>query len=193
MMIVQNYGISSWRDARMAPWHLLLVLGASAVFAVAGWLLGRLGPDERPSGDESPRPTTRLLPAVVVASGLISLGTLLWAPAVVAVPVVISVLIVAVLGTMLGSVSGAVNDQGFTVRLGWLGQPRWRFPLSGLERAWAEQRRPARVGGWGFRGLPGDVTVMLRGGDCWWCGTRAARSSRSASTTRNAAPGCSTR
>lgn len=64
---------------------------------------------------------------------------------------------------------------------GWLGRLLARYgpdvplappdervpsPLENIRQDWTEQRRPSEVGGWGYRGPPGQATIMIRSGEC---------------------------
>ncbi|MGW4801899.1 hypothetical protein ACWEPC_56740, partial [Nonomuraea sp. NPDC004297] len=76
-------------------------------------------------------------------------------------------------GLVSMAVSVRVRDDLITIGFGPLGWPARQIPLSKVESAWSEQRQPGEVGGWGFRGLPGNATIMLRGGECLVLGYRS--------------------
>jgi len=66
----------------------------------------------------------------------------------------------------MSSVTVTVDTQGLGVVFGPFGRLRRRIALSRIVSARAENRSPGQAGGWGYRGLAGDTTVMLRGGQC---------------------------
>lgn len=67
---------------------------------------------------------------------------------------------------LFSSVRVHISDQGLTIMYGPLRRPVQRLALAEIDSVRVENRRPAEVGGWGYRGLPGKATIMLRGGEC---------------------------
>ncbi|WJV48105.1 hypothetical protein [Streptomyces flavofungini] len=59
-----------------------------------------------------------------------------------------------------------VTGVGVKVAFGPLGRPARRFRAADIESAHVEHRRPAQVGGWGYRLSGRGTTVMLRAGEC---------------------------
>ncbi|GLW97120.1 DUF1648 domain-containing protein [Microtetraspora sp. NBRC 16547] len=183
--ISANLDRARWEDAASLGWQVAAVIAAAFLVGGLGWLAGRPGPDERPAGAE-PRPTALVLhpgerPVWVstVASPLVAgLAFALLAAAVSLAACVlmgfsaalwIGVVVfafVGLLGLGLSSVRVKVSPEGLTVSYGPLRWPSRSVPLGRLDRAWTEQRFPSDVGGWGYRGLPGQSTIMIRGGEC---------------------------
>ncbi|MGZ9928520.1 DUF1648 domain-containing protein [Streptomyces sp. NC-S4] len=64
------------------------------------------------------------------------------------------------------SVRVRVTERGMDVAFGPLGWPVRRWDAADIEWARAENRRPAQVGGWGYRLSGLGTTVMLRSGAC---------------------------
>jgi hypothetical protein len=98
--------------------------------------------------------------AVVLAAGAaVGAAGLSWRA-----PLVATVIGLAL--TACSAVRVRVNERGLAIGFGPFGWPVRRIGLDRIDRAWAEPRRAMDVGGWGWRGLPGGSTVMIRGGDC---------------------------
>ncbi|WP_326638063.1 DUF1648 domain-containing protein [Streptosporangium sp. NBC_01755] len=180
-----NLDAPGWWQAGHLGWGALLV---PALLVLGGWLgalLGRPGPDDLP---ERGAISTRKVPlrpgqrAVWVSSArnnlLVTLGGsvlaagvgltvlallggdgTLWIPAAI-------MLLVGLVGVTFSSVRVQVTEEGVVLFYGPLRLPRKHIPITQVERAWSEELFPSNVGGWGIRGLPGAVTVMLRGGEC---------------------------
>ena len=106
---------------------------------------------------------------VMSASGLLVVGVLSLfgrlAPGV-AGSVLPALLIALAAGYATSSLTVRVTENGLAIGFGALGWPVRRIRLSKIDKAWSEERFPSHVGGWGFRGLPGSATIMLRGGEC---------------------------
>ncbi|KAB8192703.1 DUF1648 domain-containing protein [Nonomuraea phyllanthi] len=191
--LLANLDAPDWTAARLPGWQVVAVVVAGfGVAALAGYL-GRGGHDDpAPPGRVPPRlrlragqrtvwighvtnRTVSLLTAVAVAAlavlGLLGLAGL--APGEQAAALVPGLAIVLVVGLLTSSLSVQVGDGHVVVRLGPLGLPARRISLSRIESAWSETRYPSQVGGWGFRGLPGGTTIMLRGGECLVIGYRS--------------------
>ncbi|MEV0149927.1 MULTISPECIES: hypothetical protein [unclassified Nonomuraea] len=180
-----NLDAASWTEARLSGWQAAVVVGASlAVGVLTGYL--RRGETDPPSAGESAPPSLRLqagrrvvwigragnrwLAAVTVAAGA--------ALCVLAVLVLLGLAdggsaralpglgIALAVGLFTSSLTARVTEDGLAIGLGPLGWPVRRIRLDAIERAWSETRSPVEVGGWGFRGLPGSATIMLRGGEC---------------------------
>ncbi|MEV4168968.1 hypothetical protein [Nonomuraea sp. NPDC049709] len=181
-----NLDASDWREALLPGWHIPAVLaamtatGALAAYAVRG------APDQPSAGSQAP-PVFRLRPGqrAVWVSRVVNRWLAAIALAALAVTAVLAVLalsgllpsgvpaaalsasvIVLVVGLATASATVMVGDDAVTIGFGPLGRPRRMIPLSRIDAAWREERVPGDVGGWGFRGVPGNATIMLRGGEC---------------------------
>lgn len=181
-----NLDARTWSAARPVSWQAVLVIAAAGLAGWLGWRLARLGPDERPDPSAAqPMPPMRLrtgeravwastatnvrllgigialLAGAAVLAVLAGLGPLagLWY-----VPVALAMVTVACLA--VSSVGVQVNERGITIAYGAWRWPRRHVALAKIERAWTEHRRPTEVGGWGYRGWPGNATIMVRGGEC---------------------------
>ncbi|MFG1701681.1 hypothetical protein ACFLIM_00685 [Nonomuraea sp. M3C6] len=184
--LLANLDAPDWTHARLSGWHVIaLVLAAAAAAVVAGYL-GRGEPDQpRPEGERPPRLRLRagertvwvghvsnpwLVAVTGVAVAVIGvlavlrlIGVIPGAAAGTALP---ALALVLVAGVMTAAVTVRVSDDGVAIGFGPLGWPVRRIRLSQIVSAYPEVRHPSQVGGWGFRGLPGSATIMLRGGDC---------------------------
>ncbi|SEG85082.1 hypothetical protein SAMN05444920_105464 [Nonomuraea solani] len=103
------------------------------------------------------------LAVIAVVGTLTLLGTLPRSAVGATLPPIALVFLLTLVTT-----SVTVGAGGDTVRIGLgpLRLPARRIRLSVIDSAWAEERLPGDVGGWGFRGVPGSATIMLRGGEC---------------------------
>lgn len=184
-----NLDAPGWRAARPVSWHVFGVVAVALLAGASGWRLARTGPDDPPPaapGWVADRAyALRVAPgeravwvssaanrgllgvavfflAVAAASGAsVPLGTPPW---IWVLGAVAAVLALAALGTC--SLRVQVGDGGLTIAFGPQRWPVRRIPLGKIDRAWAEDRRPTEVGCWGYRGLPGAATLMIRGGGC---------------------------
>jgi hypothetical protein len=184
-------GLTIWANLDRTDWHdaanswpaVLLVLASAAVAAAGGWLLARQGPDERP-GHRTPvlshplRPGERavwvsslsvrwlmgLAAACLVVAAAVSVLTVINLPWPIWTVAPLSVVAIAVL--TVSTIRVQVDDRGLAIAFGPLRWPTRTVALRKIERAWVEERQPHDVGGWGYRGLPGAATIMLRGGEC---------------------------
>lgn len=184
LVIGANLGRAAWTDAAPMTWQVVAMLAVSAAVGGLGWLAGWPGPDVRPAAAPPP-PAMALAPrerpvwvSTVSARWLLALSLVLFAAALsLALAALLGrpgplwgpaalLAIVAVAGLTLSSVAVRVTRDGLTIAFGPLRWPVRRVPLHRIERAWTDERSPAEVGGWGYRGLPGSATIMLRGGEC---------------------------
>ncbi|MEU4835705.1 DUF1648 domain-containing protein [Streptosporangium sp. NPDC023615] len=172
-----------WRAAPLGWGALVAILGLVA----GGWLgalAARPGPDDGPEATAGVRrlslgadqravwvSSVRNVPLAALGGSLLAAGTgyvvfallggegILWS-------VAGTLAFVGLVGLIFSSVRVQVTEEGIVLFYGPLRLPRWHVPIRRVERAWSEERYPSGVGGWGIRGLPGSVTVMLRGGEC---------------------------
>ncbi|WP_432871480.1 DUF1648 domain-containing protein [Microbispora rosea] len=183
--IAANLDRSRWQDAAPVTWQAIpVVVAASACALLAAWA-GRRGPDEPPPAPEPDAAVPDLAPGrrVVWVSSASAPLLLVLSGAALAASVAFAVLrlmglagrdwhttavlaVVALAGFALSTVSVRVSSEGMRVAYGPLRWPARRVPLGRIERAWVEERYPSQVGGWGYRGLPGRATIMIRGGAC---------------------------
>ncbi|MEV4458446.1 hypothetical protein [Microbispora sp. NPDC049633] len=179
-----NLDRGHWTRAEDVGWQVAVVLAAPIALGALGWLAGRPGPDVPAASaetgplidlDPGKRPVWVSTTTARWAAGL-ALVSLAAAVVIAGVAVtgrfpggwggVVPLALVGVIGTVLSSVSVRVVPEALTVSVGPLRWPSRRVRLERVERAWVEERYPAQVGGWGFRGLPGRATIMIRGGEC---------------------------
>lgn len=184
--LVANLDRPSWQEATL----LNITLTGTAVLAlgagVLGGYLGRGEPDQpRPPAEAPPQlrlrqgqrsvwvgrtanPWLQLMAAVPVVVIVVMGGLQLFGVGMLAVTLAVSAAMVAVFiaGIVTSSISVRVTEDGVAIGFGPLGWPVRRIRLSAIDTAWAEQRFPSQVGGWGLRGLPGSASIMLRGGEC---------------------------
>ncbi|MCK2220624.1 DUF1648 domain-containing protein [Actinomadura sp. ATCC 31491] len=184
--VLANLGAAHWTQARLTAPHPLVVVAAACAAGALAAYLGRGEPDVLPAGHREP-PLLRLRPGeravwvghvtnpwlalitLVAAGGLVVLGALSLvgvAGGQVAAAVLPALVIMLAVGLLTSSASVRAGGDHVVIRLGPLRVPVRRIPLAKIESAWAEDRYPSQVGGWGVRGLPGGATIMLRGGQC---------------------------
>ncbi|MEV4108899.1 hypothetical protein [Nonomuraea sp. NPDC049695] len=191
--VLANLDAPGWAAARLPGGQVVMVVAALVVAAGLAGYLGRGAPDEPgPAGQLPPRLRLRagqrtvwvghvvnrwmnlVTLAALAAAGVLGLlwlaGPVPGVPAASAVP---GLVLVAAVGALTTSLSVQVGDDRVAVRFGPLGWPVWTVPLSRIQSAWSETLHPSQVGGWGFRGLPGSATIMLRGGECLVVGYRS--------------------
>jgi hypothetical protein len=183
LTIWANLDRVDWRAAAHIGPAGPLVLAAAVVAAAGGWLLTRRGPDEPPV-HTTPLLSHPLKPgerAVWVSSLTVGWGMGL-AVAFVVVAVTLSALTVielpwrpwvvapltvaAVAGLAVSTIRVQADERGLAIAFSPLRWPTRKIALRKIERAWVEERQAHEVGGWGYRGLPGAATIMLRGGEC---------------------------
>lgn len=174
-----NLDVGSWREARPLSWQALLVVVCALLVGALAAHVGRRGPADPPE-DSGATPAMTLRSgqrAVWVSSGasrfMTVLGTGLLVVAVVLTGAAAGVWggagVTAVSGLavlLFSSVRVQVGAPGVVIAFGPLRWPVRRVRLDRIETARCEVRRPAAVGGWGYRGLPGNATIMIRGGEC---------------------------
>lgn len=182
--IAANLDRGDWTRAATVSWQPAVVVAAPIALGALGWLAGRRGPDV-PATPPPPGPLIDLAPgkrpvwvstttapwaawialvataAAVVTASLSLSGGLSggWSA-------VVPLGLTALVGAVLSSVSVRVVPEALTVSVGPLRWPSRSVRLDRVERAWVEERYPSQMGGWGYRGLPGRATIMIRGGEC---------------------------
>ena len=184
--LLANLDAPDWTQARLSSGHVVAVIVAAVAAALAAGYLGRGAPDHPvPAGEQPPRLRLRAgertvwvsrvtnpwLAAITAVAGAALMVQLVLAlvsgtpggSAGVVLPVLV---IVLVAGLMSTAVTVSASDDGVAIGFGPLGWPVRRIRLSQIHSAFSDARHPSQVGGWGFRGLPGSATIMLRDGDC---------------------------
>jgi hypothetical protein len=183
--LAANLDVPEWTAATLPGWHIPAVLaGMLAVMGLAA-VLAKGEPDEPSPGNLEP-PVLKLRSGQrAVWVGRVVNRKITWAVvAAFAVTVLMAVsglrgqgqslvsailpgaIILLLVGLATMAVSVRVGDGVIRIGFGPFGWPARHIKLSAVESAWAEERSPAETGGWGFRGLPGAATIMLRGGEC---------------------------
>ncbi|MFJ8163094.1 DUF1648 domain-containing protein [Streptomyces sp. NPDC096136] len=179
-----NLDAPDWRQAgSVTGWGVAVMVAVAVLAGAGGAALGRRSPAEGPAAAEGPRmeipggerlvwlssaanPWLQLLGGLL---GLAALGGLLaglaglldgpW-------PMVAPLAFAALAVLVCSSVRARVTQRGLEVAFGPLGYPVRRWAAADIESARAEERTPARAGGWGYRINGLGTTVMLRGGEC---------------------------
>lgn len=172
-----NLDVPDWQQARALNWQVFAVLGVSGLAGAGGHRLAANGcagrarfrgePAARLRAGEQVLWTSAVTNRPMLAGALVSLpagGALAalgesWVPGAVLVVCGLALLV-------LSSVRVHVSDRGLAVAFGPMGWPVRRIDVGEIAAARVERRRPVEVGGWGYRGLPGRATIMLRGGEC---------------------------
>ncbi len=161
------------------------MVGLCLLAAWSGWRLAGTGPDERPERSHDEVPAVSIGPdqravwvsyafnpmllglALALLAATVALGALaiLGFPAGLWIAVV-AVAVAGLVGVTLSAVRVQVDDRALVIAYGPLRRPVRRIPLDEIDGAWVEDRRPAQVGGWGYRIVPGGTTIMIRRGEC---------------------------
>ncbi|MEV4335630.1 DUF1648 domain-containing protein [Streptomyces sp. NPDC049590] len=191
-IVLANLGRTDWHRARQPVLAVVLLGVLAALAAVAAW---RFAPRpaavpaaapvlEVPEGERlvwfsrAANSWLRLLAAVgvlVAGVALVALAFGLADPATLW-PVFVCSAVVAIAVATFSSVQAKVSEAGLEVSFGPLGWPVRRWSPAAIESARAERRRPAQVGGWGYRISGLGTTVMLRAGECLVIRPRGRRS-----------------
>ncbi|GAA0506359.1 uncharacterized protein DUF1648 [Saccharopolyspora erythraea NRRL 2338] len=179
-----NEGAAHWQQARSLSWQAFLAVGGAVlVGALAGWLANR-GPDDTPppvAGESRMRIEAgqRVVWMATMSSSLLrGLGLAILVPAVVLTavplfaeapplwPVALVFGVCSLLVLALSSILVHVGESGVRIAFGPLRWPVRKLPLERITGAEAADKRAVEVGGWGYRVLPGQTAVMMRGGEC---------------------------
>ncbi|WP_329092741.1 MULTISPECIES: DUF1648 domain-containing protein [unclassified Streptosporangium] len=183
--LVANLDAPDWGQATDLGWGALLAVAGLVLGGWIGALAARPGPDDHPEPSVVPtrrlrlRPGQRAVWVSSVSSGpLVALGgsvlaaglgcavlALIGGDGALRVPATIMSL-AGLVGVTFSSVRVQVTEEGLALFYGPFRLPRKHIPIERVERAWSEELFPSSVGGWGVRGLPGAVTVMIRSGEC---------------------------
>lgn len=182
--VLANLDAADWHEARLTVWSVVLPPVAGLVCAVVGWWLDTVTappqpaprPAERPRMDLAPRDrvawtgraASRVLEVLAVAFWAVGVASVAltvigpWRPpsALTAGALILGCVI------LLGRIRVTADHRGLRVAFGPLGRPVQRVALERITSATVEDLRPMDVGGWGYRGLPGNAAIMLRGGPC---------------------------
>ncbi|MFL9656612.1 DUF1648 domain-containing protein [Streptomyces sp. PB17] len=184
-----NLDRADWHEARQPTSWIVAILVAAVLAAVAAWLLlarrrGASGdtttPDEGTPALDIPegrrlvwfsRTANPWLQLLAAAIGLVAVGALVALVGGVAAPGALWALFAgcgagSLACAMFSSVQARVSERGLEVSFGPLGWPGRRWTPGDIDTARTEVRRPAEVGGWGYRLSGLGTTVMLRAGEC---------------------------
>ncbi|MFD9083807.1 DUF1648 domain-containing protein [Streptomyces erythrochromogenes] len=186
VVVRANLDQEDWRRADLPDlWVASAVCATIVAAAVAGWFIDRRAgvpgggrPPARgpvmdvPAGERlvwlarTSNPWLRLTAAVLGAAAAV--GAVAGAGGLVDGPVwfVLPLAFAALAVLACSSVRARVTGEGLEVAFGPLGWPVRRWPADAVESARVEERRPAQVGGWGYRLSGLGTTVMLRAGEC---------------------------
>ncbi|MGW2489511.1 DUF1648 domain-containing protein [Streptomyces sp. NPDC001606] len=179
-----NLDRADWHEAREPVLGIVAMLVLAALAGVGAWRLTvRYAPTTAPATgprldlaeDErvvwfsrTANPWLQLMAALtglIVVAALVALALGLASPSLLW-PVLVAGTVISLTGAACSSVQAKVSDAGLDVTFGPLGWPARHWSAAAIESARAEQRRPAQVGGWGYRFSGLGTTVMLRAGDC---------------------------
>ncbi|AKZ56889.1 conserved membrane protein of unknown function [Streptomyces ambofaciens ATCC 23877] len=191
-----NLDRADWHEARQPTAWIVAVLVLAVLAAVGGRLLatrrsggdGEATPgadDDAASGADGLAPilpkgrrmawfsrtANPWLHLVAAVTGLVAVAALVALAGGLAAPGALWALFAGFAAASLScalfsSVQARVSERGLEVSFGPLGWPRRRWSPGDIDAARAEVRRPAQVGGWGYRLSGLGTTVMLRAGEC---------------------------
>jgi len=197
-VIRANLDRADWHEARQPTTWVVAILAAALLAGVAAWLLvaRRRGtydattPDGGTPALDIPngrrlvwfsRTANPWLQLIAAAIGLVAVGALVALAGGVAAPGTLWALFAGCAAGSLAcavfsSVQARVSERGLEVSFGPLGWPGRRWAPGDIDTARMEVRRPAEVGGWGYRLSGLGTTVMLRAGECLVIRPRGRRS-----------------
>ncbi|MFJ6075558.1 DUF1648 domain-containing protein [Streptomyces sp. NPDC093065] len=197
-VIRSNLDRSDWHEARQPTVWVVAILVAAVLAGAGGWLLmTRRGasadhttPDDGAPALDIPkgrrlvwfsRTANLWLQLLAAATGLVAVGALvalvgglaaprgLW-------PLFAGCAVASLACAVFSSVQARVSERGLEVSFGPFGWPGRRWAPDDIDTARMEVRRPAQVGGWGYRLSGLGTTVMLRAGECLVVRPRGRRS-----------------
>ncbi|WP_406075259.1 DUF1648 domain-containing protein [Streptomyces virginiae] len=181
-----NLDVTDWQDAAPVGTGIGITAAVAVVAGALGWLAGRRAAPpttparpaeggavmEIPAGERRvwlsrlSNPWLHLIGALtglVTAAGTVAAACgLIGAQWALVTPFALASL--AMFAS--GSVQARVTEAGLEVAFGPLGWPARRWAAGDIVSARVEDRRPAQVGGWGYRLGGLGTTVMLRSGEC---------------------------
>ncbi|MEV0086295.1 DUF1648 domain-containing protein [Saccharopolyspora sp. NPDC050642] len=177
LTVWSNLDVAEWRQARSMNWQVIPVLLIGALAGRLGWFACHRGPDEGAQDTaEGPelalKPGQRAVWLASVSSPALRAGgwlVLLVAAATAVLqpwPIVLSPLLAGAACLALSSARVQIDERGVRVAFGPQRWPARLIPLTKIDGARGETRRPLEVGGWGYRVLPNSTAIMLRGGEC---------------------------
>ncbi|WUF74704.1 DUF1648 domain-containing protein [Streptomyces nojiriensis] len=180
-----NLDRTDWKDAAPVGGEVAITAVAAVAAGALGWLAGRraalptapIRPSARdvmeiPAGERRvwlSRTSNPWLHLIGAVTGLVAAaGTVAAAGGLIGVEwALITPFAFASLGMFaFASVQARVTEAGLEVAFGPLGWPVRRWAAGDIVSARVESRRPAQVGGWGYRLSGLGTTVMLRSGEC---------------------------
>ncbi|MEV0006742.1 DUF1648 domain-containing protein [Streptomyces sp. NPDC047973] len=178
-----NLDQSDWRQAGSVTGSIVTTLVVAVAVGLVAWLMGARGPGAQGRSVGGPRmnlpgdqrvawfsrTSNPWLHALATLTGIVALAAAVAALADLTAlhwPLIASFALASVLVLGCASVQAMVSEEGLKVSLGPLGWPVRRWAVADVESAYAEDRSPAQVGGWGYRLSGMGTTVMLRGGEC---------------------------
>jgi hypothetical protein len=196
LTLLPNRGVSTWQEARIASWEILLAIVLPGLAAGAAWFTAARPPRASAVGpriaDGAPVAISQETYAErqVMRVGLWLSGGTLVLMTVLAVPFGAALLLVgAPLAWLIGWLSVysyRVDDAGLTLTVGPAGPLRWAVPVTEIEGAALADLAAREWGGWGYRTNGRDWAVVLRSGP----GVRVALAGgRSLSLTSDDPPG----
>jgi hypothetical protein len=172
--LLPNLGASTWQQATLSGWYLLLVVILPAVVAGVAWAVSArparlvaVAPALPPGAPVSVTRQTfterQVLPALVlVGVGLLVVFAVLTVVG--GAPVLGFGVLLAVPMVWLSVYRYQVSDGGLTIGFGPVGPLRRDVPVAEIEGASVVDINPAEWGGWGYRTNGGDWALVLRSG-----------------------------
>jgi hypothetical protein len=178
-----NLDRSTWREAGSVTGWVVGTLMVAVTVGLVAWLMGARGPGAQDRSSAGPsmnlpegqrvawfsRTSNPWLHALGALTGALALAAAVAALAGLTAlhwPLIAPFALASVLVLDCASVQAMVSEEGLKVSFGPFGWPVRRWAVADIESAYAEDRSPAQVGGWGYRLSGMGTTVMLRGGEC---------------------------
>lgn len=180
-----NLGRTDWHDAAPIGWPFAVPFVLAVAAGYAAWAVDRRFAPPAPAEPAAARPRLDLRPGErvawtgeVVNRPMLVAGTAVMVAALAGavcalvgpgrplLPAVAAVLFGSLVVLVFAKVRVTADPRGLRVVFGPFGWPVQRVALGRITDVTVRDLRPAQVGGWGYRGLPGAATVMLRSGPC---------------------------